>query len=115
MIRKLLSFVLLANMAIVGTLYLTDLFFGWIKAQYVSDYFFYSFLLHIILAAFVAVSPPPKLRYLKHSPSKETKVAASMIQQSTESEQEHFSSADLSLGLKLLLSGLTSFVICLCL
>ncbi|WED22824.1 hypothetical protein L3Q72_05375 [Vibrio sp. JC009] len=110
---RLIFFIVSANTVLLAFLYFIENALGWFSAKFISDYFFYAFFIQIAVGAFFSASPPPRLNHMRHSTSKATKVAASMVESDEHHDRKYFSSADLSIGLRFLLSGLTSLLICI--
>ena len=108
---RLILFIITSNATLIFSMLLLDRLMGWLHAGYVSDYFFYAFLLQLLAGAFLAISPPPRLRYMKHTESRATNIAASMLGQTEEQKQNGFSSANLGLGSKMILSAFVALVI----
>ncbi len=109
----LLKFIVLSNALLVGLLQLSSQLTGVPELYFVSDYFFYALIVFWGLGSLFIVTPHSRFKHLKHSPNKATRTAASMVENDTSLDTGTHESLDLSLGVKLFISGSVSLIVCI--
>lgn len=109
-IYSALVFTLFANVLIIGAMVLVETQTSFLGIQFVTDYFFYALFIQWGLATFFMASTPTSALFIKHSPYKASRVAASMNEDSNEGLP---SQVDISLSQKLFISGSVCLLVCI--
>ncbi|OAN17975.1 hypothetical protein A3K86_03385 [Photobacterium jeanii] len=104
-------FIAISHGVIFALLKVGDWLWGAIEIRFLSDYFFYALVIQWAIGAFFLFSTPRGINHLHHSPSKATRMAASLADESTEAS--HQTTVDLGLSTKLFISGAFSLLVCL--
>ncbi|CCN71121.1 hypothetical protein [Vibrio nigripulchritudo] len=108
---RILIFVLGVNGLLAVLLHICEMLFSVPKLNFISDYFFYSLLIHWSLGGLFLTAKPGKESYLRHSPNRATRMAASMAEDQKGNEKQ--SNFDVGISMLLFISGAFSLLMCL--
>ncbi|OLQ90706.1 hypothetical protein BIY22_03970 [Vibrio panuliri] len=108
---RIVIFSLVVNGLITAVLFLSERVFGVPELLFLDDYFFFALLIQWLLSSILLVAKPGRERYLKHSPYKATRAAASMA--SDADEHENQTNFDVGLSMLLFISGGFSLLACI--
>ncbi|HAS63538.1 MAG TPA: hypothetical protein DCS35_13860 [Vibrio sp.] len=108
---RILMFTLVLNGLIAVLLYLCEFIFSIPELNFASDYFFYALLTQWGLSSVFLIAKPSKEHYLRHSPNKATRGAASLASDAKgDNKQSNF---DVGLSMLLFISGSFSLIMCI--